>query len=75
MAQALVIVAFLAAAVVLSLFTPMPVREVLLLLGAVGGLGVAVVVAANATRHRGAGRERGLLRRIVAAVLNNGASS
>lgn len=73
MAQALVIVAFLAAAVVLSLCAHMPVRDVLLLLGAAGAIGVAVVVAANA--KSGTGKQEKLIRRLVAAALNNGSGS
>ncbi|MFJ2008526.1 hypothetical protein [Streptomyces chartreusis] len=73
MPQALVIVAFLAAAVILSLFANMPVRDVVILLGAAGGVGVGVVLAANVKGgKRGGGR---LLKRLLDAALNNGAGS
>lgn len=75
MPHALVIIAFLAAAVVLSLFAHMPVHtvyDVLLLLGGAGSVGVAVVLAvAFGERRRGGS----LLRRLLNAVLNNGAGS
>ncbi|MEU8992833.1 hypothetical protein AB0C98_41720 [Streptomyces sp. NPDC048558] len=75
MPQAFVIVAFLAAAVVLSLTARMPVRDVALLLGAAGGVGVGVLLVAN---MKGGGRSRGggrLLRRLLHAALGNNAGA
>ncbi|MVO88464.1 hypothetical protein GPA10_27805 [Streptomyces sp. p1417] len=80
MPQALVLVAFLAAAVTLSLFAGMSARDVTFLLSAAGGVGVAVVLTAGAHtythteggRRGGAGR---LVRRLLNAALNNGAGS
>ncbi|MER6138312.1 hypothetical protein [Streptomyces sp. NPDC001815] len=77
MAQAVVIVAFLAAAVLLSLFAQMSVSDVLVLLGSVGAVGAAVVVTANVKvgSGRGGSGGGGLLKRLLSAALNNGAGS
>lgn len=72
MPQGLVIVAYVAATVILSLFAHMPVRDVVLLLGAAGGVGV--VLTANAKGGKGGGGGR-LLRRLLNASLNNSAGS
>ncbi|OEJ49663.1 hypothetical protein [Streptomyces agglomeratus] len=70
-AQAFVIVTFVAAAVILSLVAHMEVQDVALLLAAAGGVGVAVLVAANVKN-----RSRGLLlRRVLNAVLTPGSGS
>jgi hypothetical protein len=71
MPQAFVLVAFLTAAVVLSLVAHMAARDVVILLGAVGSVGVAVVLA---TTTKGGGRGGGrLLKRLLSAAMNNGA--
>ncbi|GGR46332.1 hypothetical protein [Streptomyces netropsis] len=75
MPQALVLVAYLAAAVILSLAARMPVRDVAILLGAAGVVGVTVLLAANVKGGRSAGRGKGLLRRLLAAALTNGSGS
>ncbi|WP_326763233.1 hypothetical protein OG978_47405 (plasmid) [Streptomyces sp. NBC_01591] len=75
MAQAIVLVAFVTAAVVLCLAAHMPVNtvyDVLLLLGGAGSIGVAVLLAAGVSDRRRSGN---FLRRIVTAVLNNGSGS
>ncbi|MEU7206093.1 hypothetical protein [Streptomyces sp. NPDC045470] len=70
MAHALVIVAFLAAAVILHLAASMTVRDVTLLLAAAGGVGVAVLLAANTRGGRRGGRR--LLQRLLNAILAPG---
>ncbi|MFF1401066.1 hypothetical protein ACFVZD_46095 [Streptomyces sp. NPDC058287] len=75
MAHAIVLVAFVTAAVVLCLATRMPVNnvsDVLLLLGGAGSIGVAVLLSAGVGNRRRSGN---FLRRIVTAVLNNGTGS
>ncbi|MDK9496168.1 hypothetical protein QEZ40_000511 [Streptomyces katrae] len=61
MAHAFVITAFLTAGVVLSLTARMPAQEILVLLGGVGAVSVAVLVAAG-VRNAGAGLPSRLLR-------------
>lgn len=73
MPQALVLVAFLAAAVILSLVAHMSVRDVAILLGAAGGVGVAVV--ASTTMKGGGGGGVRLLKRLLSAAVNNGSGS
>ncbi|MBZ4016271.1 hypothetical protein [Streptomyces purpurogeneiscleroticus] len=74
MPQALVLVAFLAAAVVLHLVARMAVRDVALLLTVAGGVGVAVLLAAHVRGGKKGGGGR-MLRRLLAAVLSNGSGS
>ncbi|MEU4213222.1 hypothetical protein AB0F13_25080 [Streptomyces sp. NPDC026206] len=75
MPQALVLVAYLAAAVTLSLSARMPVRDVAILLGAAGVVGVTVLLAASVKGGRSTGGRRGLLRRLLNAALTNGSGS
>ncbi|MEU7222271.1 hypothetical protein [Streptomyces chrestomyceticus] len=70
MAHAVVIVAFLAAAVILHLAARMTVRDVAVLLAAAGSIGVAVLLAANTRSGQRGGRR--LLRRLLNAVLAPG---
>ncbi|MFF3275968.1 hypothetical protein ACFYWU_34275 [Streptomyces chrestomyceticus] len=69
MAHAVVIVAFLAAAVILHLAARMTVRDVTFLLAAAGSIGVAVLLAANIRGERRGGR---LLHRLLSAFLAPG---
>ncbi|MGD9486035.1 hypothetical protein WDH52_22780 [Streptomyces sp. TRM70308] len=70
MPQALVILGFLAATVVLRLITDMAVQDIVILLGTSGGIGVAVLVAASV--RRGGGR---LLQRLLKAALAPGSGN
>ncbi|KOG64703.1 hypothetical protein ADK76_08540 [Streptomyces griseoflavus] len=70
MAHAVVIVAFLAAAVILHLAARMTVRDVAFLLAAAGSISVAVLLAANTRGGRRGGQR--LLRRLLNAVLAPG---
>jgi hypothetical protein len=70
MAHAFVLVAFLAAAVVLTLIAHMDVRDILILLGGAGGTGAAVLLAAHMKNQRNIRASAGVLRRIINAVLN-----
>ncbi|MFD6470045.1 hypothetical protein [Streptomyces goshikiensis] len=76
MAHALVITAFLAAAVILSLTAHMPARDILTLLGGAGAVAVVVLVSANV---RGGGNDKnggmGLLRRLLSAAFTPGAGT
>ncbi|MEV5239557.1 hypothetical protein AB0K89_10660 [Streptomyces cinnamoneus] len=74
MPQALVLVAYLAAAVTLSLAAHMPVRDVAILLGAAGTVGVTVLLAASVKGGKNTGGGRGLLRRLLNAALTNSSS-
>lgn len=67
MPHALVIAAYLAAAVLLSLYAHMPVQDILVLLGGAGAVSVAVLVASNVKNGKGGGG--GLLRRLLNAAL------
>ncbi|WP_191878679.1 MULTISPECIES: hypothetical protein [Streptomyces] len=71
MAHASVITAFLAAAVALSLTARMPVQDILVLLGGVGAVSVAVLVAAG-VRNVGAGLSSRLLRAAFAPGTGTG---
>ncbi|MFI9311144.1 hypothetical protein [Streptomyces triculaminicus] len=75
MPQALVLVAFLTAAVTLRLAGHMPVRDVAILLGASGAVGVTVLLAASVRGGKSGGGGRGLLRRLLNAALTNGSAS
>ncbi|MEV5242582.1 hypothetical protein AB0K89_26270 [Streptomyces cinnamoneus] len=74
MPQALVLVAYLAAAVTLSLTAHMPVHNVAILLGAAGTVSVTVLLAASVKEGRNTGGGRGLLRRLLNAALANSSS-
>lgn len=69
------LVAFLAAAVILSLVAHMAVRDIVFLLVAAGGVGAAVVLATTMKGGGGRGRGRSLFKRLLTAVVNNGAGS
>ncbi|MFE1925983.1 hypothetical protein ACFW91_25900 [Streptomyces asoensis] len=73
MPQALVILGFLAAAVILHLVTRAEVHDTALLLAAAGGVSVAVLALLTGFRRGGGGR--GLLRRLLKAALTSGASN
>ncbi|WP_432128059.1 hypothetical protein [Streptomyces sp. bgisy082] len=68
-AHALVLVAFLAAAVILRLAAKMDVNDIGILLCWAGAIGVIVVLATN-TGSRGPGAPRRLLGRVLAAVFS-----
>ncbi|MEV6179882.1 hypothetical protein [Streptomyces sp. NPDC052015] len=70
MPQALVLLGFLAATVVLRLVADMTIHDIVVLLTAAGSIGVAVLVAAS-IRNVG-GR---LLRRLIKAALTSGSGS
>ncbi|EDY59942.1 MULTISPECIES: hypothetical protein [Streptomyces] len=72
MPQALVILGFLSAAVVLRLVTPIAVRDIVVLLSAAGGTSVAVLLAAGFNSRRGG---QGLLRRLISAALTSGSGN
>ncbi|MEU2625273.1 hypothetical protein ABZ642_45530 [Streptomyces sp. NPDC007157] len=69
MPHALVVLGFLAAAVVLRLVSAMSVRDTIALLAGAGGLGVAVLLATSLPRGSGS---RGLLRRLLSAAFPPG---
>lgn len=70
MPQALVLLGFLTATVILRLVADMMLQDIVLLLTAAGGIGVAVLVAAS-VRNSG-GR---LLRRLLKAALASSSGS
>lgn len=70
MPQALVILGFLAATVVLRLVADITIHDIVVLLSAAGGIGVAVLVAASI--RNGGGR---LLQRLLKAALTAGSGS
>ncbi|MET7889218.1 hypothetical protein [Streptomyces avermitilis] len=72
MAQALVILGFLTAAVVLHLVAHTDVQDTVTLLSAAGGMSVAVLLAAGFHHNRGRGS---LLQRLLNAALNPGSGS
>ena len=69
-ASALVVLGFLAAAVILRLAAHMAIRDIVVLQSATGGISVAVLLAAS-LRTRGGQ----LLQRVLKAVLTSGAGS
>ncbi|MCX4673540.1 hypothetical protein OG453_44085 [Streptomyces sp. NBC_01381] len=71
MPQAFVLVAFLAAAVVLTLTAHMDVNDILILLGGAGGIGAVVLFSAH-MKQKGPRAGAGVFRRIITAVLNQG---
>ncbi|MFD5588825.1 hypothetical protein ACFWII_34095 [Streptomyces sp. NPDC127063] len=72
MPQALVILGFLFAAVVLRLVAQMAVRDIVMLLTVVGTTSVAVVLAAGFNSRRGG---HSLLRRLLSAALTSGSGN
>ncbi|MGW4790659.1 hypothetical protein [Streptomyces sp. NPDC004230] len=70
MAHAVVIVAFLAAAVVLALVARMELRDILFLLAGVGAIAASVLVSAHFMNRR-VGAGLGLLRRVISAVVQH----
>ncbi|MFK0047724.1 hypothetical protein ACIQU4_27280 [Streptomyces sp. NPDC090741] len=73
MAHALVITAFLAAAVILTLAAHMPARDTLALLGGAGADAVVVLVSANVKGGgNGTNGGTGLLRRLLSAAFTPG---
>ncbi|MEU5075994.1 hypothetical protein AB0G76_31205 [Streptomyces asoensis] len=72
MPQALVILGFLTAAVVLHLVAHTDVQDTVTLLSAAGGVSVAALLAAGFRNSSGRG---GLLRRLLNAALNPGSGS
>lgn len=70
MARALVVLGFVAAAVILRIVAHMSVRDIVVLLLAGGAIAVAVLVSASAGL-----RSRRLVQRFLQAALNNGAGS
>ncbi|MEH0589793.1 hypothetical protein QA942_39510 [Streptomyces sp. B21-106] len=73
MPQALVILGFLAAAVVLHLVAHTEVQDTALLLAAAGAVSVAVLISTGF--HRGGRGHGGLLRRLLKAALSSGSSN
>ncbi|WP_405968965.1 hypothetical protein OG496_55260 [Streptomyces sp. NBC_00988] len=72
MAQALVVLGFVAAAVVLRLAAGMSMRDSVTLLAAAGAIGVAVLLAVGFPRGGGG---RSLLRRLLKAALTPGSGN
>ncbi|MFE0449097.1 hypothetical protein [Streptomyces fungicidicus] len=72
MPQALVILGFLSAAVVLRLVTPIAVRDIVVLLSVAGGTSVAVLLAVGFNSRRGS---HSLLRRLISAALTSGSGN
>ncbi|GAA2331293.1 hypothetical protein [Streptomyces cuspidosporus] len=72
MPQALVILGFLSAAVVLRLVTAITVRDIVVLLSVAGGTSVAVLLAAGFNSRR---RGHSLLRRLISAALTSGSGN
>ncbi|MEV0254625.1 hypothetical protein AB0H82_10210 [Streptomyces sp. NPDC050732] len=70
MPQAFVLVAFLAAAVVLTLIAHMNVGDILILLGGAGGIGAGVLFSVHMKSRRSPRAGMSLFRRIITAVLN-----
>ncbi|MFC8492982.1 hypothetical protein ACFUJU_19705 [Streptomyces sp. NPDC057235] len=70
MAQAVVVLGFVAAAVILRIVVRMSVRDIVVLLSAGGAIAVAVLVSASVRL-----RSRPLVQRFLQAALDNGAGS
>lgn len=68
MARALVVLGFVAAAVILRIVAHMSVRDIVVLLSAGGAIAVAVLVSASVRL-----RSRRLVQRLLQTALNNGA--
>ncbi|WP_327359895.1 hypothetical protein [Streptomyces sp. NBC_01296] len=75
MAHALVITAFLAAAVILTLAAHMAARDTLTLLGGAGAVAVVVLVSANVKGGNGKDGGTGLLRRLLSAAFSPGSGT
>ncbi|MGV9502698.1 hypothetical protein ACWDQ0_30900 [Streptomyces sp. NPDC003642] len=71
MPQAIVILGFLSAAVILRLITPMTVRDIVALLVVAGIISVIVLLAAGYRRRSG----HSLLRRLLNAALTSGSGN
>lgn len=72
MPQAIVILGFLSAAVLLRLITPMTVRDIVALLVVAGIISVIVLLAAGYSRRRSG---QSLLRRLLNAALTSGSDN